>query len=85
MGCCQVVRLLRCFYAVTSIFWVVASMLYSVARGFLKCGCMLHFCAAARMFWVVTRVLLCSYYNVLDVCRGIAMQLLRCSELLLAY
>lgn len=51
--------------------------------GFLKCGCMLHFCAAARMFWVVTRVLLCSYYDVLDGCRGVAMQLLRCSELLL--
>ncbi len=47
---------------------------------------MLHFCAAAaRMFWVVTMVLLCSYYDVLNGCRGVAIQLLRCSELLLAY
>lgn len=39
---------------------IFGPVIFYAGGGVLKCGCMLHFCAAAaRMFWVVTRV--CCY------------------------
>jgi len=71
------VRLPACCYSVAKVFWVVAKAFIMIIcfrvfslsfLSMLLCVCFFLWLMLAKIFWVIARVLLCSFYAILGGC-----------------